>query len=179
VVKDTAYQDLRQISQPEIYSPFTSVGAMGSFQLHTTENPLAIAASVPAIVRQVDPTIAVLRVRTGEEMLDAQTVRERMVAQVSVGLSLFALALACLGLYGVLAYHVTQRTREIGVRMALGAQIADILALVLKQGTTLALSGCAVGAGAAMVLSRFIASSLYGVSGTDPLTLAGVAVLLV
>jgi ABC-type antimicrobial peptide transport system permease subunit len=92
--------------------------------------------------------------------------------------ALVALALAAVGTYGVLAYSVEQRTREIGVRMALGAEMGGILAMVLRQGLGLAASGLALGLGLAVVLRRVLASLLFGVSPTDPMTLASVAAIL-
>ena len=103
---------------------------------------------------------------------------ERAIAQIAGFFSALALALACIGLYGVLAYNVAQRTHEIGVRMALGANSGDILGLIVRQGMILSLGGCGLGIIAAFGLMRLVSSRLYGVSGADPLTFLGTAVLL-
>lgn len=139
---------------------------------------MPLAANIRAVIHRVDPSINVNSINSGEDIMYAQTTRERTIAQVSSGFSLFALTLACLGLYGVLAYNVTLRTREIGVRMALGAQTGDITSLIVNQGVTLAVIGCALGVAAAIALSRFVVSFLYGVSAIDPLTLAVAVVIL-
>jgi ABC-type antimicrobial peptide transport system permease subunit len=117
-------------------------------------------------------------VRTLDDVVNASLRQERVLAQLGVAISLFALALACLGLYGVLSFAVAQRTREIGVRMALGAQRKDVLALVVGHGLKLALLGLALGLVAAWAMTRFIANLLYGVTATDPLVFIGVSSLL-
>ena len=104
--------------------------------------------------------------------------RERVITELVGFFSAFALLLAALGIYGVLAYAVAQRTREIGVRMALGASLRDVVTLVLRQGLGLAFGGCALGVAAALVATRFIAALLFAVKPADPLTLAAVTGLL-
>jgi ABC-type antimicrobial peptide transport system permease subunit len=104
--------------------------------------------------------------------------QERTLARLGGFFSLFALSLACLGLYGVLSFSVVQRTREIGVRVALGAQRRDVLSLVVGAGLKLTLTGLALGLIAAMAATRLVASMLYGVTPTDPLTLIGGSVLM-
>jgi putative ABC transport system permease protein len=113
-----------------------------------------------------------------DDVVNTALHQERVLAQLGGFFSLFALALACLGLYGVLSFAVVQRTREIGVRIALGAQRKDVLSLVVSQGLKLALLGLALGLVAAWAVTRFVGSLLYGVTATDPLTFAGVAALL-
>jgi ABC-type antimicrobial peptide transport system permease subunit len=105
-------------------------------------------------------------------------VSERMIAQLSGFFGALALILACIGLYGLLSYEVSRRTREIGIRMALGAQQRDVLKLVVRQGMALAIVGAVVGVGVALGVTRYLASMLYGVHANDPATIAGVAVLL-
>jgi ABC-type antimicrobial peptide transport system permease subunit len=100
------------------------------------------------------------------------------MSQISSAFALLALVLACIGLYGLLSYEVARRTRELGIRMALGAQRGDLLRLVIGQGILLVLVGAAIGIAAAMGLTRFMSTILYGVHANDPLTFAGVAILL-
>jgi ABC-type antimicrobial peptide transport system permease subunit len=135
-------------------------------------------AGLPSIVRQIDPVLRVKNVRTMNEVVNAIARQERMVAQLGGFFSLFALSLACLGLYGVLSFAVVQRTREIAVRVALGAQNRDVLSLVLGKGVKLVLFGSTIGLAGAFIATRFLSSLLYGVSGTDPLTIGAVSMLL-
>ncbi len=179
VAKNIKYDSLREVASPEIFFPYSTVGVFGySFQLHTAGNPLALATSMQAAIKRIDPNVNV-SIRTETDVIDAMTSTERMIARFSSGFSLFALGLACLGLYGVLSYNVAQRTREIGVRMALGAQVSAIARLVVQQGVVLAAIGCVFGVAAAIALSRYVTSTFYGVSGADPVTLAVVVVLLI
>ena len=113
-----------------------------------------------------------------DDAVEAFLVTERAVAQLSGFFSLFTLGLASLGLYGLLSFGVIRRTREIGVRVALGAQVRDIVSLVIKQGLGLALLGCALGIGGALVAARFIGSLLYGVSANDAFTFGATALSL-
>jgi ABC-type antimicrobial peptide transport system permease subunit len=180
VAHNVKYDSLKEVASPEIFFPFSVINGITalSFQLHTAGNPAALVTSARVAIKKVDPNVNIT-VRTETDVIDDFTSRERMIAQVSGGFSLFALVLACLGLYGVLAYNVTQRTREIGVRMALGAQVGAIAGLVIKQGVILALIGCVFGVAAAAALSRYVTSSFFGVSGADPVTLALVVALLI
>ena len=114
-----------------------------------------------------------------DDVVNASVHQERVIAQVGGFFSLFALALACLGLYGVLSFAVVQRTREIGVRVALGAQRRSILSLVIGQGVRVALVGAAVGIAGAFATTRLVSSLLFGVTATDPITFIGAPSLLV
>ncbi len=141
-------------------------------------DPLALAGPARAEIQRLDPTLPVAHVLPMERVLAQSMSRSRFVTLLVLLFALVALALAAVGTYGVLAYSVEQRTREIGVRMALGAEMGGILAMVLRQGMGLAASGLALGLGLAVVLRRVLASLLFGVSPTDPLTLTGVAAIL-
>jgi len=130
-------------------------------------------------VQSVDPTLPVFGAQTLNEALSASLV-ERRFAMEMVGLfALTALLLSGLGIYGVISYLVSERTHEIGIRRALGAEERNILSTILQQGLRLALSGAGVGGVGALIVSRLMAGVLYGVSPADPLTFAGVAVLLI
>ena len=118
------------------------------------------------------------KLRTMQQILDGSLAPRRLSMWLLTVFALAALLLAALGIYGVMAYAVTLRTREIGIRMALGAQRASVLRMVIGQGMKLVALGVIIGLAASLALTRFMASLLYGVSATDPLTLAAVALLL-
>jgi putative ABC transport system permease protein len=180
VVKDAKYLSLRAPAPPTYYVPFfQEPGDMRiTFALRTMSDPGALTHSIRRVVREVDPTVQAHDVRSMDDVVNTSLHQERVLAQLGSFFSLFALALACLGLYGVLSFAVVQRTREIGLRLALGAQRKDVLILVVSQGLKLALLGLAIGIVAALAMTRYVASLLYGVSATDPATFAGVALLL-
>jgi predicted permease len=181
VVKDAKYRSLRQDAPPTIYVPFfqeaTSSGAI--FALRITGDTRAAMASLQNTVTEIDSAARVRSVKAMNDVVNNSVHRERMVAQLGSFFSLFALALACLGLYGVLSFAVVQRTREIGVRVALGARRRSILSLVIGQGVRLVLIGVLLGIGGALAATRLVSSLLFGVTATDPLTFIGVSFLLV
>ena len=180
VAKDTAYQNLREKIPLEYYVPY--FGGMTNFQptiyADTTDDPAALEANLRPIVRQLDPRVTVRDVRTMKDVIDGTIVQERAIAQLASFFSLFALTLASLGLYGALSFGVVRRTREIGVRMALGASAREVLALVVRQGLALALLGCVLGVAGALALARLVAGLLYNVKANDPLTFAATALVL-
>jgi ABC-type antimicrobial peptide transport system permease subunit len=126
----------------------------------------------------MDPNLEVSRVTTQTEQIDNLTSQERRIARLSGFFALLALAPACIGLYGLLSYEVTRRTREIGIRMALGAQRNDVVRMVIRQGVVLACVGIALGVAAALGVTRHLNSMLYGVHADDPVTMIAVAALL-
>ncbi len=135
-------------------------------------------ANLPLLVEQINPGISVKNVKAMSDVVNASVRQERMVAQLGGFFSIFALALACLGLYGVLSFVVVQRKREIAVRVALGAQNLNVLALVMGQGVKLVFLGAAIGLAGTLVTTRFVSSFLFGVSHSDPLTILVVLLLL-
>jgi putative ABC transport system permease protein len=137
-----------------------------------------LGEAVRAEVRRVDPEMPVFGVETVDHIVAKSTGQRRFAATLLLLFSAFALALACVGLYAVIAYLVTQRTHEFGIRMALGAGRADVLRIVLGYGSRIALAGVAVGIVAAVPLARALQTLLYGVSPTDTLTFAAVALAL-
>jgi putative ABC transport system permease protein len=177
VVKDMRYKSLREPSSPAFYLLRTP-GYGVNFALRTIGDSSVLAPSLRRVVREVNPAVQVRDVRSLNELVNRSLHQERVVAQLCGFFSLFGLALACLGLYGVLSFSVVQRTREIGVRIALGAQMKDVLALVVGQGLKLAGLGLALGLFAAWAVTRFVANLLYGVTATDPLVFVGVSLLL-
>ena len=179
VVKDVRLKSLREPSPPTYYLPnIYDPGHDSAFALRTMSAPSAMVASLRQVAHEVDPTIRIRDVRSLNDVVNTSLHQERVLAQLGGFLSIFALTLACLGLYGVLSFSVAQRTREIGVRMALGAQRKDVLSLVVGRGLKLALLGLALGLIAAFAVTRFVSGLLYGVTPTDPVTFGGVSLLL-
>jgi putative ABC transport system permease protein len=163
---------------PEMYVPYNQF-AIGAVPLvvRTNADPEALIGAVRKEIRTVDREVAISKIRTMTQMMSA-TLATRRFALLLLGIfAAAALLLAALGVYGVMAYAVTQRTHEFGIRMALGAQTRDVMKLVIKQGLRLAVTGVAVGLLAAWALTRWLTDWLYGVSATDPLTFAVITLL--
>jgi len=176
VVSDAKYESLRSEIAPTMYVP--SSGGNTSFEVRTRTNPTAMTASIRSIVSQLDNSLPVFEVHTQTELIDRMLFQERMIAKLSGFFGLLALVLACIGLYGLLSYEVSRRTREIGIRTALGAQQRDVMRLVVGQGIVLSIVGAAVGIGVALGVTRYLKSMLYDVHANDPATIASVAILL-
>jgi predicted permease len=146
--------------------------------LRTEGDPTAVMSSVRRAVEEIDPREVVYNVQTMNEVV-SNSFAARRLSMILLGVfAALALLLACVGIYGVISYLVGQRTHEIGVRIALGAQRSDVLRLVIGHGARMALLGVAIGVGTALGLTRLMANQLFGVSAHDPLTFAGVAMLL-
>lgn len=197
IVRDIKYNSQREEDEPLFYTPYRQgIGDAGVmyFTLRTVGDPVALVPVVRQAIREVDSNLPLTEIKTQLVQSSETLNEERIFAQLMSFFGLLALVLAALGLYGVMAYAVTQRTREIGIRLALGAQTRDVLRLVLGQGLQLVLIGLSVGAVMGYALQRIAASQsvnalaalkqilaskkLYGVSANDPLTFAVVAVLL-
>jgi predicted permease len=176
VVRNTKYNSLRREIHAMMYMPQRAGGA--SFELRTAADPEAILPAIRKVVAQVDANLPLFDVRTESEQMDRLLFQERLVASLASFFGLLALLLACIGLYGLLSFEVARRTREIGIRMALGGQAGDVLRLVVRQGIALALVGAAVGIGVALGVTRYLTSMLYDVRADDPLTMVAVAALL-
>jgi predicted permease len=176
VVRDTKYNSLRREIHAMMYAPQSLGGA--SFELRTAADPRAILPEIREVVAQVNTNLPLFDVKTESEQIDRLLFQERLVARLSGFFAVLALVLACVGLYGLLAYEVSRRTREIGIRMALGAHPGSVLKLVLRQGIVLAIVGAVVGIAIALGVTRYLASMLYDVRANDPATMIGVAVLL-
>jgi putative ABC transport system permease protein len=147
--------------------------------VRTATEPLSLAAAVRQQVRALDSTLAVADIRTLEMVLSRNVSRQRLVMSLMGVFAFLALLLAMIGIYGVVAYFVSQRQPEIGIRMALGAKAGDILKMVLRQGMALTLVGLALGGIGALALTRWLTSELSGVSPTDPLVFSGVVALMI
>ncbi|MFL6541531.1 MAG: ABC transporter permease [Chthoniobacterales bacterium] len=146
--------------------------------LRTAGDPIAMTNTLRQEVHALDPQQALYNVRTAEEVLAQSIARPRFNTTLIAVLAIVALLLATVGIYGVIAYSVTQRTHEIGVRMALGATAADVLRMVVRQGITVALTGLTVGVIAALAATRMLSTLLYGISAADPITYIALALLL-
>jgi predicted permease len=142
--------------------------------LRTTLPPATLRTTLDAIVREADASVPIVRLREMEDVFEASIERPRLLAQLLGGFAMLALLLAAIGTYGVLSYMVAERRREIGIRMALGADQGSVLSQVMKQGLVLTSIGIAIGLAGAFALNRVIASLLFGVQPTDPATLAAV-----
>ena len=176
VAGDAKYDQLRREVNPTIYSPVTGQGT--AFALRTAANPSSFVPQVRGLVSQLDANLPINRIRTESQQIDSQLFAERLVARLSSFFGVLALLLSSIGLYGLLTFEVARRTREIGIRMALGARSSDVLRLVVGQGLALALVGAVIGISAALGVTRFLSALLYGVRPADPLTFAAVAFFL-
>ena len=182
VVADTKYHSQRRDIVPLLYTPWQQEGEfMGAmyFTLRTAGEPTALAATVLQIVRELDNNLPVTELSSQSARSQATIGQERLSARLLSFFGTLALLLAAIGLSGVLAYSVNQRTREFSVRLALGATPGGIQKLVVREGMTLAATGLALGAAGALALSRFLQALLYGVGSLDPLTYAAAASVLI
>jgi predicted permease len=179
VVKDTHYAAVREDPRPQIYVPYLQSDIDGlTVYVRTSQDSVDIMTRLRRDLSQLDPSLPVFNVSTMEERVARSTVNERLIAGLSAMLSAMATLLAVIGLYGVMAYTVTRRTREIGIRMALGAMSSAVARAVLLDAGILVAIGLALGGGAAIWLGRFVESQLYGVKPADSTTIFAAAVLL-
>jgi len=180
-------EDVKQMSMAEkpwdaVYQPFAQIGILGwlstqAFVVRTPSNPELLATAMRGVVREVDKNQPV-NIATMQSLIDASTAEPRFQTRLLGAFSLLALLLAAVGIYGVLAYSVSQRTHEIGIRMALGAERRDVLRLVVRRTLTLAGLGVAIGAAGALAVTRVLEKFLYEVKPNDPATFVAVAALL-
>jgi putative ABC transport system permease protein len=163
----------------ELYYPYTQYLIMnGYYVMRTQSDPLALAGAVRQAINAVNKDAAIVYLKTMEQLIGESLWQRRLWGVLLAVFAVVALALAAVGLYGVMSYQVSQRTREIGVRIALGATVGDVLKLVVAQGMRLVGAGVAIGLLTALALARLMTNLLFGVTATDPLTFAGVALLL-
>jgi putative ABC transport system permease protein len=179
VVGDVKSFGLSKEAVPEIYLPYAQlpVGAMDVL-IRTSVPPMSLATAVEAAVHEIDPDIPVARLRTFDDVVSRSISQPRFYMVLLGIFASTALVLAALGIFGVMSYAVTQRSREIGIRMALGARPANVMGMVLTTATGLILLGITLGLGGALALSRTLTGLLFNLSPTDPETLAGVASFL-
>jgi predicted permease len=177
IVADAKYNSLRREIQPTGYVPSSGGGV--SFVVRTAADPEKFVPQIRAVVGEIDANLPVFQVFTESQQLDNQIFKERLIARLSGFFGVLALLLACVGLYGLVSYEVAGRTREFGIRTALGAERRDVLRMVFSRGLWLASAGAILGLGVALGITRFTRSLLYGVGADDPLTFVGVTILLI
>jgi predicted permease len=175
VAGDTKYDGLRADVRPVMYAPLSGGGF---FTIRTAGDPRQLVPAIRDLVTRRDSNLAIYRVTTQMEQMNGQMHVERLLAQLSAFFGVLALILACGGIYGLLSYEVTRRTREIGIRMAVGAQRLDVITMVVRQGVVLSLVGVAFGVAAAFGATRIMNIMLYHVKAMDPVTLVFVSLLL-
>jgi len=190
IVEDAKYQNARKPAYPTFFTPFLQVSNdpklafmsgsqfMGDIELRVAGKPQNLEATVRQTLAEIDPNLTVLELVSLNEQVARNFNQDRLIAQLTELFGLLALALACVGLYGVTSYTVARRTSEIGIRMALGANRTNVLALVLRGVLVQLGLGLALGIPVSLVAGRFLAAQLYGVKGYDPLILTVAVVVL-
>jgi predicted permease len=180
LVKDTKQYTLTEGPRPYFYAPAQQASAppVVAFYVRTTGNPDQMTATLRREAAAIDPNAGAFDAMPLAEYIAAPLFPQRMAASLLSALGVLSMLLAAVGLYSVMAYAVSQRKHEIGIRMALGAKPRDVLGMVVRQGMVLTLAGLAAGAGVALAATSLVESMLVNVSATDPLVFAGAALFL-
>lgn len=181
VCGDAKYYRVRAKIEPTYYEPYWQLNdgiREATLAIATPLDGQALLPSLRDAVRQVDANLPMLDVRTQDEQIAANLQQARIFAVLTSGFGVLALMLACVGIYGIMAYTVVQRTSEIGVRLALGAIPRQVLRMILREASRMSIAGIVIGLGASFALARLIRSMLYGIGASDPLTLSGACVVL-
>jgi len=177
---DTVYGDLHEPPAPQLFVPYvqqTQVRRL-TYHIRTQTKPEAIVQALRGVVHTADPALPLVNVRTQQDQIDAALADERLLVSLTSAFGFLALVLASIGIFGLLAYAVAQRTREIGIRMAIGAIPRQILAMVLRESLSLTVIAIAVGIAASLVATRYVKSMLFGIAPSDPAVLWGATLLL-
>jgi predicted permease len=180
VIQNAKYNNIRGPFPKTLYVPYTAMPAtLGglSLQIRSLTEPMAILPSVRRVIHEIEPGLALADVRTESDQVAEALWQERLLAQLVTAFGALALALACIGVYGTMSYAVSRRTKEIGVRMAIGAQTSQVLRQELSRAVRLAVIGIAIGLPIAFGGSRLVSTQLFGVKGTDPAAM-GVAIVV-
>jgi ABC-type antimicrobial peptide transport system permease subunit len=180
LVTDAKYSEVKQEIPPLYFTPYRqneNIGRM-TFYARTAGDPGQVLRAVPAVISRLDPNLPVEELKTLDQQVRDNIVLDRVIGILSAAFAILATLLAAIGLYGVLAYTVAQRTREIGLRMALGADAGRVRSMVLWHVGRMTLIGGGVGILAALGIGQVASSLLYGMAGYDPVVVAGVVVLL-
>jgi len=180
IVEDIRDESLSRPGEPTMYFPYrqSNGGDSPTYVVHTSNDPLLLVPEVRKTLRELAPDLPLSRMRTLEDVVSSSLVNLRFSTTLLTLFGGLALLIATVGVYGVISYSVSQRTHEIGIRVALGASRGQILNMVLGQGLRLAAIGSAVGLVASFWLTKLLSDQLYGVSATDPKTLIGVTMVL-
>jgi putative ABC transport system permease protein len=183
VIADTKNNGLENPAGTEVFFPCPQTGQYGVSQqmyiaIRTAESQGAIASSVRGMLSEMDPSLPLTKIQTMQDVFSVAQSRPRFLALLLAMFAGVALTLAAVGIYGVISYSVAQRTKEFGLRLALGAQRGDVLRSVLGRSALLTLAGIGIGLIGALALTRFLATLLFGVSTTDPVTFLVVSVVL-
>jgi predicted permease len=179
VVTDAKYRSLREPLSPIIYTSWKAGGYPFQLVVRTTRRPESVIEPVRRALASLDPTLPFTEINTMSEEVDASLAPERMTAALASIFGVVAAALAAIGIYGLLAYAVAQRRREIGIRMAIGARSTDIVRMIGGQTIAMAAAGIAVGLGVSFVAAPWIRSLLYGIAPADPISLATAALFVI
>jgi predicted permease len=180
VCADTRYASLRDEPPPQFFMPYVQQAKVGGMT-YAIRTHLPVSGLVPAlrgVVQKADRDLPMVDIRTQQAQIDANMQMERLFAALTVGFGVLALALACVGIYGIMAYTVANRRNEIGIRLALGAQPGQVRGMILRESTRLTTTGIVVGVGAALGLTRLVKSMLYGIQPWDPVTMIGGVLIL-
>ena len=178
VVGNAHFMSLKDERHAMVYFPYLQSPGPATFEVRAAGDPLVHANTVRQIVRQLDSRLAVADLQTQTAQIDQAISQEITLARLCTTFAGLALVIACVGLYGTMSFHVTRRTGEIGIRMALGADRVRIVRLVLREVFSVGLAGLAVGVAAAIYGSQYVASFLYGIKPNDPIALAGAVLIL-
>ena len=183
MVQDAKYRDLRRPMIPTVYIPWTQRKGeqpLGDyfFVRVARGDPLRLTADIQRLVSALDPGLVLSGTRTFGEVVDSNIVRERIMAVLAGFFGVLAVMVACLGVFGVMAFQVSRRLNELGVRMALGATRGNIIALVLREVAVLLAIGCTVGCGVALAMTRLASRLLFGLSPTEPVVFLAAAATL-
>ena len=180
VCADTRYAHLQEEPPPlhfDLYRQSRDIGGV-TYVVRTRMKPDALVLSLRAVVQTIDRNLPLMDVRTQRQQIDSTMLQERVFASLTAAFGILALALACVGIYGIMAYTVSQRTNEIGIRLALGARRGQVRGMVLREAGLLAAFGVLAGVAVALWLGQLVKSMLYGLQPSDPASLVGAAVLL-
>lgn len=179
VVGDAKYGNIRDTIWPTVYMPIGDWNGPMYFEVRTGIEPNALIPEIQSVLGRFDNNLLIVGMKTETLQIDQDLYQERLIAVLSGLFATLALIVACVGLYGLLAFQVSRRTQEIGIRLALGAQRDDVLRLIIGRGAILAIVGTLTGCAAALAVTRYVQSFLFGVKPADPATLITVAALLV
>ena len=181
VLRDVRYNSLREQPPPTLYVPYLQSNPEDLvFSVRTAVDPANVLSAIRAAVSAVDPNVPVVTVQTQMSTLEQRFAQEKVLAQAYTLFGGIALFVAAIGLFGLMSYNVSRRTREIGIRMAMGAERKEVLGLVLRESMLLVVAGVVIGIGAALGAGRLIASQLFGLEPTDMTTMvSAIAVMMI